>query len=128
MSNWTVDDCIRPIQKRRRDVDHESKNNIHDREEERQTEPFVGDDIIDAIGEGDAINKRTLKRLTHNAVDVTIAAVSGEQIHFIAKHGFYFFSILLCKLNNLCAVRHDLHTSQNISIAFQQLNRQPALW
>ena len=61
----------------------------------------MSDDVVNAVCEGDAVDERALQRLAHDAVDVTIATVGSEQVHFIAKHGFYFFSILLCKGNDL---------------------------
>ncbi|MCK7519326.1 MAG: hypothetical protein MZV64_17180 [Ignavibacteriales bacterium] len=53
-----------------------------------------------------------MKRLAHDTVDVAVAAVGGEQVEVVAKHGRDVFRALSGERDDLLAVRHVLHASE----------------
>src|SRR6266487_4288237 len=126
MSNRSINYRVCPIQKRRRDVDHKSKDDVHHRKEDRKSQPLMCNDVVNTVSKRDAIYEWTMERLSYDAVDISIAAIGSQQIEILAEHRLDMLGAFLCKGNDRLSVLHRLDACKNILILLEQLDRQPA--
>ncbi len=86
----------------------------------------MSDDVVDPVGYGDAVQQGTLERLPHDAVDIPVAAIGGQQVEILAEHGLHVSRTFLCHRDDVLTTLHALDAFENIGILFKQLDRQPA--
>ena len=60
-----------------RHVDHQSEDEVHDQHEDRQAEETMRDDVVDSVGQGDAVDWLLLL-VRHETVDEAIAVIGGK--------------------------------------------------
>jgi hypothetical protein len=86
----------------------------------------VRDNIVNAVGQRDAIDERTLERLAHHAIDIAVAAVGSEQIEVVAKQRLDMCGAFARERDDRLTTGHRSNAFHDIGIFFKQLDRQPA--
>jgi len=94
-----------------------------------ESQPPMRNDVVNAVGKRDAIDERTMERLSHDTVDVSIAAIGSQQVEILRRHGLDMLCPFLYKGNDrrLSALRRlDARRGISCFVLFEELDRQPA--